>query len=62
MSSYHQHGTVAEQRRDLDAAEAWYRKSLEIEERQGNEHGAATSQGVLERLDALRQGADGAQS
>ena len=32
---------MAQERRDYDAAEGWYRKSLEIKERLGNEHGAA---------------------
>jgi tetratricopeptide (TPR) repeat protein len=34
-------GTVAEERRDLVAAETWYKKSLDINLKQGNEHGAA---------------------
>ncbi|HYH67615.1 MAG TPA: CHAT domain-containing protein [Urbifossiella sp.] len=40
-AAYHQLGMVAQERRDLAAAEGWYRKSLEIKERQGDEHGAA---------------------
>lgn len=34
---------VAEARRDLDDAERWYRKSLDINERLGNEHDAAST-------------------
>ncbi|HXP62346.1 MAG TPA: tetratricopeptide repeat protein [Dongiaceae bacterium] len=36
-------GLVAAERRDFAAAEAWYRKALAIEEKQENEHGAATT-------------------
>jgi hypothetical protein len=32
---------VAQERRDFAAADGWYRKSLEVNERLGNEHGAA---------------------
>ena len=32
---------VAQERRDLNAAEGWYMKSLDISLKQGNEHGAA---------------------
>jgi hypothetical protein len=46
---------VAEERRQFEAAEAWYRKSLAIEEKQGNEHGAASTYGQLGLL-ALRRG------
>jgi len=34
---------IAQKQRDFVAAEKWYRKSLAIKEKQGNEHGAATS-------------------
>jgi len=34
---------VAQEQRDLAAAEQWYRKSLAISEKQGNEHGAAST-------------------
>ena len=34
-------GEVAQEQRDFDSAEIWYRKALNIEEKQGNEHGAA---------------------
>ncbi len=34
-SSYHQLGTIAQRRGDLDTAESWYQKSLEIEEALG---------------------------
>jgi len=36
-------GGIAYRRGDFDAAEQWYRKSLGIDERTGNEHGAATT-------------------
>ena len=42
-STYHQLGTIAEERRDFETAEKWYLKSLEIKEKQGNEHGAAST-------------------
>ncbi|MGH3117328.1 MAG: hypothetical protein ACRDQ2_09490 [Gaiellales bacterium] len=35
--AYHELGMVAEERRDFEAAEGWYRKSLEIKERLGDE-------------------------
>ncbi len=34
---------IAQERRDFDEAEKWYLKSLEITEKQGNEHGAAST-------------------
>ena len=34
---------IAQEQRDFAAAEQWYRKSLAIKEKQGNEHGAAIS-------------------
>ncbi len=40
-ASYHQLGLIVYGRGDLDAAERWYRKSLEIDERSGGELGAA---------------------
>ena len=46
-TTYHQLGRIAEERRDFDTAEKWYKKSLEIEVRQGNEHGAAQTYLVL---------------
>jgi tetratricopeptide (TPR) repeat protein len=38
---YGQLGLIAHCRGDFDAAEKWYRKTLEIVERNGNEQGAA---------------------
>jgi hypothetical protein len=38
---------IAQARRDFNAAEQWYRKSLEITERLGDKHGAARSYGQL---------------
>ena len=40
-AAYHQLGIIAQEQRDFAAAEQWYRKSLAIDEKQGNEHGAA---------------------
>ncbi|MGO8674282.1 MAG: tetratricopeptide repeat protein [Limisphaerales bacterium] len=36
-------GSVVAERRDSAAAEGWYRKALAIKEKQGDEHGAASS-------------------
>jgi len=41
--AYHQLGMVAEERGDLEAAEDWYNKSLAIEQKQGDEHGMAST-------------------
>ncbi len=41
--TYHQLGIIAEAQRDFSQAEQWYKKSLEISERQRNEHGAAST-------------------
>ena len=41
--TYHQLGIVAEERRDFEGAERWYRKSLDLELELGNQGGAATS-------------------
>ena len=40
-AALHQLGVIAGKQQDFLAAEKWYRKSLMIEERRGNEHGAA---------------------
>ena len=45
--SYGQLGNLAVEQRDFAAAEQWYRKSLAISEKQGNEHGAAITLGQL---------------
>ena len=34
---------IAEEQRDFSTAEKWYLKSLEIKEKQGNEHGAGST-------------------
>ena len=39
--AYHHLGMIAQEQRDFASAEQWYRKALAIEEKQGNEHGAA---------------------
>ena len=41
---------IAEEQRDFAAAEAWYKKSLAIKEKQGNEHGAASTYHQLGRI------------
>lgn len=48
-------GTIAQEQRDFAAAEQWYRKSLAIFEKQGNEHGAAISYGQLGNLAELQE-------
>ena len=40
-AAYHQLGMIAQEQRDFASAEQWYRKALAIEEKQGDEHGAA---------------------
>jgi tetratricopeptide (TPR) repeat protein len=40
-AAFHQLRIIAEEQRDFQAAQEWYRKSLTISEKQGNEHGAA---------------------
>src|SRR5271157_3961775 len=46
-ANYHQLGMIAQERRDFASAEQWYRKSLAIKEKQGDEHGAAIAYGQL---------------
>ena len=41
--AFYQLGRIAQEQRDFSAAEAWYRKSLAISEKQGNEHDAAST-------------------
>ena len=36
-------GIIAEEQRDFSGAEAWYKKALAIFEKQGNEHGVAST-------------------
>ena len=59
---YQQLGRVAQKRRDFDAAEAWYSKSLAIIERQGNEYDAAQSYGQLGDLALDRRNFDTAEA
>ena len=40
-STYHNLGMITQERRDFEAAERWFNKSLAISEKQGDEHGAA---------------------
>ncbi len=58
--TYHQLGRVAEERRDFDAAEAWYRKALAVFERLGDGHGAGIARRSLARAgEGKRRGAQG---
>jgi tetratricopeptide (TPR) repeat protein len=49
-AAYHQLGRIAQERRDLAAAESWYRKSLDITEKIGYERGAAGTYNQLGRI------------
>ncbi len=42
-AAYHRLGMIAQEQRDFAGAEQWYRKTLAIEEKQGDEHSAAGS-------------------
>jgi hypothetical protein len=46
---------IAQEQRDFGAAEQWYRKSLAISEKQGNEYGAATTYAQLGILASMRE-------
>ena len=50
-NAYQQLGAIAQERRDLDAAERWCRKALEISEKLSIEHGAA----IIGQLGILEQ-------
>jgi tetratricopeptide (TPR) repeat protein len=54
-TSYHQLGSVAQDRGDLDSAQTWYQKSLEIEEALGNRPGMALTYGQMGLLSEERQ-------
>jgi tetratricopeptide (TPR) repeat protein len=60
--SYHQLGRLAQLRGQLDEAEAWYRKSLEIEEKLGDRPGMARGYHQLGRLAQLRGQLDEAEA
>ena len=47
---FHNRGMIAQEKRDFSSAEQWYKKSLAIEEKHGNEYGAAISYGQLGNL------------
>ncbi len=47
-------GIIAQEQRDFAAAEQWYRKSLAIKEKHGNERGAASTYGQLGILAGLQ--------
>ena len=46
---------IAREQRDFQAAQQWYQKSLEIKERLGNEHGAASTYGQLGIMAGLQE-------
>ena len=46
---------IAQEQRDYVQAEAWYRKSLAIREKQGNEHGAAITYAQLGLMAAAQR-------
>ena len=46
----HQRGIIAQEQRDFAAAEAWYKKSLAIKKKQGNEYGVAGAYHQLGRI------------
>jgi tetratricopeptide (TPR) repeat protein len=48
--TYHQLGIIAQEQGDFATAEQWYRKSLAIDEKLGNEHGAAVTYHQLGRI------------
>jgi len=54
-AAYHQLGIIVEERLDFDAAEKWYQKSLEIEEKHGNEHGMANTYHQLGNITSKRR-------
>ena len=54
-TAFHQLGMIAEERRDLDVAENWYKKALEIEEKQGNVQIMANTYHHLGRIAFGRQ-------
>ncbi|RLC26471.1 MAG: hypothetical protein DRH21_02075 [Deltaproteobacteria bacterium] len=51
--SLHNLGMIAEERREFEEAEDWYKKSLKIKEQLGNEHGAAITYWQLGYLGLL---------
>jgi tetratricopeptide (TPR) repeat protein len=59
--AYHQLGMVTQERRDFEAAEQWYRKSLAISERQGNERGSAGTYHQLGLVAQERRDFEGAE-
>jgi len=52
--SLHNLGIIAEERREFEEAEDWYKKSLKISERLGDEHGAAITYWQLGDLGLLQ--------
>jgi len=60
-AAYHQLGIVAQQRGQLDDAQRWYERSLEIEEEFGNRPGMASSYHQLGSLAQMRGQLDDAQ-
>ncbi len=58
----HQRGLVAQQQRNYDEAERWFRRALEIELEIDDRHGAAMSEHQLARLEQERGRPDEAES
>lgn len=50
--AFHQMGILAQEQRDFEAAETWYKKALAVKEKQGNERGMAS---VYHQLGILAQ-------
>jgi tetratricopeptide (TPR) repeat protein len=59
--AFHQLGMIAQERRQFDEAERWYRQSLAIEERIGNEHGQGSTLHQLGRIAQERRQFDEAE-
>ena len=61
-STYLKLGAAAQEERDFDAAESWYRKALDIEEKQDNGHGAVITYHQLGIIALEKQDYDLAES
>lgn len=60
-TALHQLGIVAQEHRNFDDAEKWYRQSMEIKQRIGDEHGLAQTLHQLGRIAQERRNFDGAE-
>ncbi|MDQ3958981.1 MAG: tetratricopeptide repeat protein [Pseudomonadota bacterium] len=54
-SAYHQLGMIAQEQRDFSQAGEWYRKSLVIEEKLGDEYDAAKTYHQLGRDESTEE-------